>query len=330
MFVKAFAGTTVAVVSLLLVAGAASDGDANAAGAVVGIDGVPEQYVDAVVRAGSMCPPDVTPSLLAAQLEAESGWNKNAVSGAGAQGLAQFMPGTWAAHGGDGDGDGRADPFNAFDAIASQGAYMCELNKTIHAWLEAGVVKGDAVELTLAAYNAGLGSVKSAGGVPGFGETQAYVKKIPQAAATKFVEHRSGGGPAPVAGSGNAALLEQAKKALGTPYLLGGITLNGLDCSGLVFWSRQQLGKPLPASCRTADAMIKCPNVTEISEDQLQPGDLIAFRNRGSIYGHMSIYVGEDDTGHKLIIHAPRPGKVVQIQRLWYTSPLRFGRFNDW
>ena len=54
-------------------------------------------------------------SLIAATIHQESGWDPNAVSGVGAQGLAQFMPGTWPSYGNGGD------PFNPRDAIRSNG-----------------------------------------------------------------------------------------------------------------------------------------------------------------------------------------------------------------
>ena len=68
----------------------------------------------AVQAAGS---PHLTESVLAAQLYQESGFDANAVSPVGAQGIAQFMPATWAAHGRDENGDGAADPFDIEDAI---------------------------------------------------------------------------------------------------------------------------------------------------------------------------------------------------------------------
>jgi len=83
--------------------------------------------------------------------EAESGWNPNAVSPAGAQGLSQFMPGTWIGEGVDGDGDGVRDPFNPADAIASQAAFMCKLLAAVTA--DDSLI-GDPIDLALAGYNA--------------------------------------------------------------------------------------------------------------------------------------------------------------------------------
>ncbi|GGI14716.1 hypothetical protein GCM10007377_12310 [Galliscardovia ingluviei] len=141
------------------------------------VGNVPSEYLDDVLRAGSICP-TVTPQVIAAQLEAESGFNPRAASSAGAQGIAQFMPGTWSTHGKDGDGDSKADVWNAHDAIYSQGLYMCELAGLIERDLSSGKVKGDQLALTLAAYNAGIGNVEKAHGVPSFGETQGYVRRI--------------------------------------------------------------------------------------------------------------------------------------------------------
>jgi len=112
---------------------------------------------------------------LAAQLDAESGWNPNAVSPVGAQGLAQFMPGTWIGQGVDGDRDGIRDPFNPADAIASQASFMCKLLAAVSANRN---LTGDPIDLALAAYNAGLGAVQKYAGMPPYAETQNYVRRI--------------------------------------------------------------------------------------------------------------------------------------------------------
>lgn len=144
-------------------------------------DGVPEQYAQAVLEGGQTCP-RIGPSVLAAQLNAESGWNPQAVSPAGAQGIAQFLPETWAAWGGDFDEDGTNSPFDADDAIHAQARYMCDLLDRI---LESSLAQDDtqAVQLTLAAYNAGLANVIHYRAIPPFPQTQAYVAAVMAAAA---------------------------------------------------------------------------------------------------------------------------------------------------
>ena len=132
---------------------------------------VPPELVPVLEAAAGTCS-GVTPALLAAQLDQESGFNARAVSPVGAQGVAQFMPETWAAWGRDGNGDGRADPFDPADAIPAQAAFMCALLEQV-----AGV-PGDVVRLALAAYNAGPGAVLSYGGVPPYEETQTYVQAV--------------------------------------------------------------------------------------------------------------------------------------------------------
>ncbi|WP_216666455.1 lytic transglycosylase domain-containing protein [Actinomyces faecalis] len=163
-----------------------------ASGTAVGISGVPSEYVADVLRAGSICA-DITPSVIAAQLAAESGFDPNAGSPAGARGIAQFMPATWAAVGKDGDGDGSADVLNPHDAIWTQGNYMCDQVALVKQYMAAGRISGSVLELALAAYNAGMGAVLDAGGVPPFAETQAYVSAIIAAMASYVVQYSGGG-----------------------------------------------------------------------------------------------------------------------------------------
>jgi soluble lytic murein transglycosylase-like protein len=87
---------------------------------------VPAKYQPLVQKWGNLCPA-INPALLAAQLYQESGWNPKAQSHAAAQGIAQFIPGTWASHGIDGDNDGDRDVWDPADAIPSAASYDCEL-----------------------------------------------------------------------------------------------------------------------------------------------------------------------------------------------------------
>lgn len=119
---------------------------------------VPERYAPAIARAAQRW--NVSGALLAAQLYAESGFDPSAVSPAGAQGIAQFMPGTARSYGLD-------DPFDAEQAIDAQAHLMRDLLRQL-----------GSVPLALAAYNAGPGAVTGCGCVPPYPETQAYVTRI--------------------------------------------------------------------------------------------------------------------------------------------------------
>lgn len=103
---------------------------------------------------------NVSAALLAAQLYAESGFDPTAGSPAGAQGIAQFMPGTAAAY-------GLTDPYDPDQAIDAQGHLMSDLLKEF-----------GSPSLALAAYNAGPGAVAPCNCIPPYAETQAYVAKI--------------------------------------------------------------------------------------------------------------------------------------------------------
>ena len=162
----------VVMLVVLLSGGAVADArTAPAAPVVLRPGAVPVRYEALVQQAARTCP-GITAALLAAQLQAESGWDPGAVSPAGAQGLAQFLPETWLGDGVDGDGDGVRDPFNPADAIASQASFMCKLLAAVSTDKN---LTGDPIDLALAGYNAGLGAVQAHNGVPPYAETQAYV-----------------------------------------------------------------------------------------------------------------------------------------------------------
>lgn len=106
--------------------------------------------------------------VLAAQIEAESAWRTDAVSPVGAQGLSQFMPATWEEYGQGGD------PENPEHAIDAQGRMMGDLLRSA----QASGIEGDPMDLALAGYNAGFGTVQQHDGIPPYPETQDYVAKI--------------------------------------------------------------------------------------------------------------------------------------------------------
>ena len=136
--------------------GESADGESGAGGGLPAF--VPQRYRAMILRSAARW--NVSAGLLAAQLMAESNFNPYAVSPAGAQGIAQFMPGTAAAYGLD-------DPFDAAAAIDAQAHLMSDLLRQF-----------GSVALALAAYNAGPGAVAACDCVPPYPETQAYVAKI--------------------------------------------------------------------------------------------------------------------------------------------------------
>ena len=135
------------------------DGERGGLARSSGLPGfVPGPYREALVRSASRW--NVSPGLLAAQLEAESGFDPRAVSPAGALGIAQFIPSTAASY-------GLRNPFDPVAAIDAEAHLMSDLLRRFRS-----------VPLALAAYNAGSGAVAACGCVPPYPETRAYVTRI--------------------------------------------------------------------------------------------------------------------------------------------------------
>jgi cell wall-associated NlpC family hydrolase len=118
--------------------------------------------------------------------------------------------------------------------------------------------------------------------------------------------------PAGLAGIGTGQpagsdVVASAEKYLGVPYVFGGSTPSGLDCSGLVQRAYADLGISLPRiAADQAHAGAPVPSLA-----QARPGDILAF---GEPAHHVAIYLGND-----MMIAAPEPGDKVKIQSVYET-----------
>ena len=122
--------------------------------------GIPQLYSAKVRELAARF--DLSPALIEAVVWQESRWRENAVSHAGARGLAQLMPGTARYLG--------VDPDDPFANLEGGARYLREQLDRF----------GGDLERALAAYNAGPGRVERAGGIPRIRETQLYVAAILQ------------------------------------------------------------------------------------------------------------------------------------------------------
>lgn len=118
--------------------------------------------------------------------------------------------------------------------------------------------------------------------------------------------------------SGNS-VVEYAKQFIGTPYVSGGSSPSGFDCSGFVKYVMANFGIDMP---RTSTDQYSIG--VRVDKSELMPGDLVFFKYSSTSYrlNHVGIYVGDG-----YFIHSPIPGQTVKLDTLssGYFSTYYFG-----
>jgi hypothetical protein len=209
----------------------------------------------------------------------------NATSSAGAQGLMQFMPRTFAAYSVDGNHDGRRDIHNDADSVFSAANYLTASGVSRGA---RGVIKA------LWAYNHSISyrndvlyyawSYAGQGGIVVAGDQEDCGDGVGE------------GNPdlPPLTSDRVAVMFAWAAKQKGKPYIWGGVGPAGYDCSGFVGSAFRQIGIRLP---RTAESMRLWAhkNAYRVSAGDARPGDLV-FTNT---------WRGPHKAGHVMLVFDP-------------------------
>ncbi|WP_137122956.1 peptidoglycan DD-metalloendopeptidase family protein [Segeticoccus rhizosphaerae] len=216
----------------------------------------------------------------------------NHTSSAGAQGLMQFMPATWASYGVDGDGDGRADIHNDADSVMSAANYLTA----------AGATKGpEGVRRALFAYNHAQWYV---GDVLWY--AQAYGGGTVAGDPTDCGPGTGAGNPTltPLASGRVTTVLSWAHSQLGKPYRLGANGPDRWDCSSYTQAAFRQIGVTMPRTAQSQRDWLAAGNGHRVRPDRARPGDLIFYDS----------YLGPNVAGHVEIVDDPARHQAIGAQ----------------
>jgi cell wall-associated NlpC family hydrolase len=245
-------------------------------------------------------------TVLAAVAHTESNFDPTVTSSAGAEGLFQFEPTTFAAYDRPTPAGGAVppSPFDAIDATYAAARYLCSL----------GIVANPTSALV--AYNCGNPGPACQAASAGYAAqvlataasyTAAGSADSGDGAAGSTETGTSSGVPTAV----QAAAVAYAESQIGTPYVWGGTSpKTGFDCSGLVVWAYGLAGVVVP---RVANDQWQ--HEPHVAMGQLVPGDLVFFGS-GDDADHVGIYVGGG-----AMVDAPYTGADVRID----TIPMNVG-----
>ena len=163
-------------------------------------------------------------------------------------------------------------------------------------------IRSDFVDLTEIPYEN-----KDSSNSPKFFRGGKSTGTTPSAAALNGMASSGSTGNSSVAGVTGAQILAEAQKYLGTPYVYGGASPSGFDCSGFVYYVLKQLGY---SPYRTPADQYK--HGTSVSKDNLKPGDIVFFANTyASGISHVGIYAGNGQ-----FIHSPNSRSTVSYSDL--------------
>lgn len=212
--------------------------------------------------------------------ETEQGTNQ-AAHPAGAAGVMQFLPSTWAEAGRDGDGDGRADITNPADSITAAAFYLVKngatrgpdgLLQALHVYNPRDFYPNDVL---FYAHAYGAGTV--IGGLtlcpPGTGNPA-----LPPMTSARVQE-----------------LFAWARAHVGLPYRLGATGPDAYDCSAFAQAAFASIGITLPRTAREQRDWVAAGNGFQVQPGQEQPGDLV----------FTDTWLGTATVGHVMIVYDP-------------------------
>jgi len=300
------------VVMAVLLAGAAGAGSVSIAGSATAprpsraaLSSIPADYLMLYQRAAATCPGLAWP-VLAGIGSVESDHGRSTASGvssganaAGAQGPMQFLPATFAGYDHPvpadpvptpGVGAAAPSPYRPADAIYAAARYLCA--------------------------SGAAGGRDTAGAIFAYNHADWYVRDVLARAATYSAPASTSppgtAGPPGTPGAAVSALpgraaglaVDYAQAQLGTPYLWGGGTPAGFDCSGLAQAAYHAAGLELPRTAQQQyDAGPRLPAAAP-----LEPGDLVFFGSPTSVT-HVGIVAADNQ-----MIDAPHTGAVVRVE----------------